>query len=374
MNPRSYGQWWLVSLLRAQVTVALLGAVAIYASVSEGAAGQTRVIEFFINVVFVLGLQVYSGNSGLLSFGTMAFAAVGAYAAALLTVDPAIKSITSPALPHVLASTHLPFWPAAFIATAFTGLVAVIVGRPLGRLSRPSTTIALFAFLLIVNTLSTAWSGVTNGSGGLYGLPHATTILVAFCGAGGAVVVARVFKDSATGLKLRATRDDELSAAAMGVRVKAVQLRAFVLSGMLSAFAGVLQAHELTAISGDSFFLDQTFFVVAMLIFGGMASVSGAALGAGAITAAQLWLSGYEANGLRLGPIHLHQLTGLSDVVLVVLIFVVMFVRPEGVLGRLEVDELRLPRYRRPPRVAVKRLALRKLPKEPVTHRGVPDE
>jgi branched-chain amino acid transport system permease protein len=189
-----------------------------------------------------------------------------------------------------------------------------------------------------------AWIGVTHGAGGLYAIPPEANLQRVLLFAIGAVFVARVFKDSRTGLLLQGSREDAFSAASVGVPVRAFRLRAWVLSGALSGVAGALLAFWLGSISPTNFFLAPTFAVIVMFIVGGMGTVTGAVAGAALVTLVQEVVSQQEDRSVHAGPLTLHRLTGLTQLVLVALILGVMIVRREGLFGRRELDQLLRPK------------------------------
>ena len=171
----------------------------------------------------------------------------------------------------------------------------------------------------------------------------------AFAFAVAAVVAARIFKDSKTGLLLRASREDAFSAASVGVAVRAYRVRAWVLSGVIAGAAGALFGWWIGTISPTDFFLAPTFALIVMFIVGGKRTVAGAVVGAALVTLVQEEVRGYEDSSVHLGLFTIHRLTGLTQMVLVVMILVVMYLRPEGIVGREEPDEAvaRLLRLRR---------------------------
>ena len=160
-------------------------------------------------------------------------------------------------------------------------------------------------------------------------------------GASFAIAVARWFRDSGIGLELQASREDNLASASSGVHVRRLRAVAWVLSAMVSAVAGVLFARRASPRlrPGQSFTLQPTFTVVVMLVVGGMLTVSGPVIGAGLVTLVRQGVLPYESSSLDLGPIHLSRLTGLSDLVLVVMILLALYLRQEGLMGRKELDE-----------------------------------
>lgn len=124
----------------------------------------------------------------------------------------------------------------------------------------------------------------TRGSQALIGVPRTVDIPLALLFVAIALMVCRIFRDSLPGLELRAAREDEPAARAVGVDVHRRRLLAWTLSACIAAVAGVLLAHELGVYSPREFYFQITFAVLVMLIVGGMTSVSGAVAGAVVVT------------------------------------------------------------------------------------------
>jgi branched-chain amino acid transport system permease protein len=345
--------------MRSAVGVLLLGGlmalVAAYATGVGSATFQLQVTTFLVSTVMVVGLQIFSGNTGIMSFGQMAFVGVGAYVGSLLTLDPALKEILGLKLPGFVMDAQLSFVPAALIAALVAGLLAAATSVPILRLPGTSAVIAIFALLLISASVFQGWTGVTRGAGGYYAVPRETTVWTALVFAVVAVAIGRFFRDGRIGLALRASREDEVAAAMAGVPVRRLRAVAWVLGAMVSAVGGVLLAHQLTAFSPASFALLPTFIIIAMLVVGGMLTVSGAVLGAALVTLIQQGVRGFEDTSVNIGPIHLDRLTGLTQLLLVLLILGALYLRPEGIAGRRELDEhlAGLPVWRRRRRAAV---------------------
>lgn len=326
--------WGVEALLGAALLAGALALVG-YWGWHSGESLQTKVTHFFINVIFVVALQTFSGNSGILSFGHMAFVGVGAYTAALFTIDPFLKGSLLAAAPGVVRHHTLSFWPVVLLAAGVAGVVAVATAVPILRLDGASAVIAILSLLLIADVVFGSWTDLTNGGAGLYGIPPDATLGRTLTVAVVAVVVARLFRDSKTGLLLQGSREDAFSAASVGVPVRAYRARAWVLSAMLAGAGGALYAFWLGTAIPSAFFLGPTFALIVMFIVGGTATVGGAVLGAAAVTAVQEGVRKYEENSF----LFVNRLTGLTQFTLVVMILVVMYFRREGILGRLELDE-----------------------------------
>ena len=330
--------WWpLRSTAGAGLVAAGLLAVAGWGWARDG--DHSKLTHFFINVTIVVALQAFSGNSGILSFGHMALFGTGAYVAGILTLDPALKATYLPSLPHFLQDANPRWWIALALAGAAGGALALLSGVPILRLDGASAVIAILALLLIADVVFGSWTGVTRGGAGLIGLPPEVTMARALVLAVAAVVAARVFKDSKTGLLLRASREDAFSAASVGVAVRAYRVRAWVLSGVIAGAGGALFAWWIGTISPTDFFLAPTFALIVMFIVGGKRTVAGAVVGAALVTLVQEQVRQVEDRSVHLGVLTIHRLTGLTQLALVVMILVVMYARPEGIVGREEPDE-----------------------------------
>ncbi len=336
---KSHWRWVVAPTVGASALTVVLVLVTAYAWLDNTRAAQERVVYFFVNLIIVLALQTFSGNSGLMSFGHMAFVGVGAYVASIVTVDPALKQQELHGLPSFIASSQLSLIPAALLAAGAAALLAILYGILLFRLSEASAIIGIFSLLLIANAIFGGWTSVTGGGGGIYGMPRDTTVTVSLVSAIICLFVARYFRDSGMGIKLRASREERDAAAAVGVKIFDLRLVAWVLSAAMAGLAGALLALRLTAIDPTAFYLSPTFLVVAMVVIGGMTTVGGAVAGTLLVTVVREVSHQIENNSVSLGPIHFSRLTGLSQILLVLMILVTVYFRREGLAGRLEIDE-----------------------------------
>src|SRR5215207_3631987 len=271
-------------LLPLIALVAIVAALVLIASFAPVVL-QRRATQGLVNLVAVVGLYVFVGNSGVLSFGNVAFMAVGAYVSALLTMKAAAKSVFLPDLPSFIAGAEWPGFPGAISGGLAAAMLALVVGWPLMRLSGISASIATFAVLVVTYVVLGNWTSMTGGQNSLMGLPLYISLWTALAWAVAAIVIAFVYQETRSALLLRASREDEAAAEACGVHIVRHRLIAFVISGFLSGIAGALLAHFLGTVRVETFYLDLTFLIVAMLVIGGMRSLTGAVLGALVIAA-----------------------------------------------------------------------------------------
>lgn len=315
----------------ALVVAAVCGLAFILAAVSPEL--KSFVISTLITLVVVIGLYVFIGNSGIVSFGQISFMALGAYATGLLTVKPATKEFLLPDLPQPVSDLHLGAFTAAVLVTVGVGVLAAVMGLPLMRLAGIAASIATLSLLIVVNVVIVQTTSWTGGNQAFIGVPLTTTTTVAVFCVIVAAAIAFAFENSATGLRLRASREDEPAARAAGIRIVRERTIAFGLSGALVALAGVLYAHFLGSFGAASFYLEPTFITLAMLVVGGMYSLVGAIVGTMALASVQEVLGRLES-GEGVGPIHLQLHDGTTDIVLALIVILVLVFRPGGITAR----------------------------------------
>jgi len=353
-------RWYLRALIGAALVSLILALVIIWIEWGGSPTDKRVALTFLINLVAVISFQVFMGNSGVPTFGHVGFVAIGAYTAAVLTT-PTVRK-TSPSLipdaPRFLLDAEFGFVLSLLIGILMAVLVAAVVGLVIVRLRGGSAAIATLALLLIIRTVLGNWEEITRGPKTWSGIPEFTTVWVALLVAVGAIFVARFFRESGVGLRLRATRTDELASSAVGVDISRARYASWVLSAGIAGAAGVLWAHYFLSLSPQDFFFTLTFLYIVMVIIGGP-SVSGAVIGAGAITLVTEFVRRSETGGIHLGPLDFDQVFGLTPVVLGLLVLLTVIKRPEGILGRWELDEvitrtgLRLRARRGGPELAV---------------------
>jgi len=327
------------AFLGALVVAALLAAAALPVWLFLGAAPQGTMTHFLVMVVAVLGIAVFTGNAGIVSFGHAAFMAVAAYVAAWLTLPPEMKEAMLPGLPAFVAQSQLAMPLALPIAAAAAGLVALAVGVPVSRLGGAAAAIATLGLLIIVNGAIVGARDLTRGSQAMHGVPRVVDIPTALAVAALAVIAARVFRELTAGLELRAAREDEAAAAAIGIDAAGRRLTAWVVSGVIAAAAGVLLGHHLGVFTPKEFYFNITFALLVMLIVGGMMSVTGAVAGAALVTVLIEVLRRLE-EGPVLAGIDLPQVFGLTEVGLSLAILAVLYRRRAGLFGTREADDL----------------------------------
>lgn len=318
-------------------TVVLTGVLAAACAAGLAEFNSAIVTIFLIDVVAAVGLGVFMGNSGILSFGQPGFMAIGAYVSGILTMNAALRPAVLTSFPSSLSGIVLPFWAGVCVALAFVAVFAVVTGAAVVLLPRDAAAIATLGVLVIVNVVLLNATAITHGSQPLYGVALKVGWHGAFAVAVISVAIARLFRESTFGLELRASREDELAAESLGINVRRRRLQAWVLSAMLSGASGLLLGHFLGAFSPAQFYLTLTITIVAMVIVGGERTVSGTVIGAILVTAV-LQVLGNMEDGSKLGPLHLPALLGLPTLGLSAVLILTVYFKREGLVGRQELE------------------------------------
>jgi branched-chain amino acid transport system permease protein len=279
------------------------------------------VTVLFIDLVLVLALQVFMGNSGSCPSPWPASWASALRLGAVLD-EPGGQG-GGPADLYLLANVQLPFLASVLAGGLLAALVAAVVSYPLMRLSDAAGVITIFSLLVIINVVLVHWSRLTNGPRTLFGVERFTYLGTAAVFALLFLGVAWWFKESSVGLKLRASRDDAYAAAAVGINIVAVRYRAFILSAVMAGFAGALWAQFITSFSPYAFYLSAMFVFLSMLVIGGPMSISGAVIGTVLVTVLREGLRNIE-NNVNMSGILPTGLVGFTEVVMAVLLVVIL--------------------------------------------------
>lgn len=305
--------------------VALLGATV------ASSADERVIVSFLITVSLALAIQSFSGLTGILSFGHVAFLGIGAYVGALLTIPSGIKATVAPGLPSFVLDAQLSLWVTLPIAFIVAGTVAGVIGLVFARMEPTAMAMATVSLLLIFGVLLQAADDLTGGSQGLYAIPQATTMSSALLVAVLMVFVTQMFERSRAGLQLKASRSAPLAAESLGVRLIRLRWVAWTLAGALIGLAGAVWAGYAIAFSPGQFDFDLTFSLLAALVVGGIASVTGTVAGAALLTVAFEGMRRLEESVA---------IEGLTQISVAILILVVLYFFPRGLLGTAELPEL----------------------------------
>ncbi len=291
--------------------------------------------QTLIRVTFVVGLWIFVGNSGVVSFGHAGYMAIGAYCSAWLTLKPQMKGLFLPDLWPFLANAEWHVFPAAVASGLLAAFVALLSGAAILRLSGIAASIATFAFLAIIYTVYSSWEGVTGATSSVVGLARYSDQWVTFGWASVTVLAAAWYANSSSGLALRASREDEVAADASGINMYRHRLISLVVSAFFTGVAGALFGHSLGVLNPSSFYLGVTFITLAMLVVGGIGSLTGAVTGVLVLSIIIEALVRME-RGMEIGETTLALPTGAQEIIIGIIMILVLILRPAGLTGGRE--------------------------------------
>ncbi len=281
-----------------------------------------------INIVLAVSLNVVNGFTGQFSLGHAGFMAVGGYVSAMITVHVGGRYQLSGLSPAV--SDGLFFLLGTLAGGAAAALAGLVVGIPSLRLRGDYLAIVTLGFGEIIRVLIENLE-ITGGATGLTGLPPSASLFWVFTWVLVTFVLCRRLLESSHGRALLAVREDEIAAEAMGVDTTGYKVRAFVVSSFFAGVAGALLGHYLQILTPKDFTFVKSIEVVAMVVLGGLGSISGAVLAAVILTVLP------EA----LRP--LQEVTGVDFrmVIYAALLVGLMLTRPQGLFGTRELWTIR---------------------------------
>lgn len=325
------------------VTLAILVAIVALVGTLGSSTLEVTVVSMLIHLLLVIGLYVFVGNSGVFSFGHIAFMAIGAYTVGILRIPPETKAVLFPTLPLI----QVPSVVATLAGGLMAAAAALILGTPLMRLTGLAAGLGTFALLNIVYIVASNLDQVTGGSTGMAGVPETTTLGSMLAWTLGLLFLAWAFQQTRYCLQLRATREDEIAAKSLGIGVLKERTIAFVLSAFITGIAGGLFAQFFGTFNPEAFFLKITFLVVAMLVVGGRASLSGAVVGTFFISWIGEGLRQVE-QGLSIGSFVIPGQPGLQNVGIALVMLLALLMRPRGLTRGEELSPRGFIAYIRP--------------------------
>ncbi|MGI9021275.1 MAG: branched-chain amino acid ABC transporter permease [Solirubrobacterales bacterium] len=287
--------------------------------------------------IFTLGLQLNVGFTGIFNFGQAAFMAIGAYSMAILTVDTGIN-----------------FWLSLPISILIAMAFGLVVGLPSLRLRADYLAITTIAASEAIRLTALNARDLTGGAQGIFGFGDSwdsvsdtmegwlewlgwsnpenlfPLFLVVWAVALVLIVVMTRVQRTPWGRVLRAVREDEDAARALGKNAFSYKLQSLVIAAALGAIAGFFLAINLAFVVPDEFSPTFTFLGYAALVLGGLASYWGVAVGAIIL---QTVLEGLRFLEL---PISEVKISALRFIILGLVLILLMAWRPQGIFGKRE--------------------------------------
>jgi branched-chain amino acid transport system permease protein len=289
-----------------------------------------------INIILAVSLNLINGFTGQFSIGHAGFMALGGYGSAMFTLKVGVgwaTAWTAAGVPEPIAQGI-----ALLVALVLGGLLAALagylVGLPSLRLRGDYLAIVTLGFGEIIRVLILNVEAV-GGARGLPGIPAWANLFWVGLGVTAVILLARHLANSTHGRALFAIRDDEVAAESLGVDTTSYKVLAFVIGAFFAGVAGGLSAHFLRNLNPNSFTFLKSIEVIAMVVLGGMGSISGSVIAAIILT---------------LLPEVLRPVKDYRMVLYSLMLIVLMITRPGGLLGSREISLSGLLKRLRPAR------------------------
>ncbi len=278
-----------------------------------------------IYIIIAISLNLIAGYSGLLSIAHSAFYGIGAYTTALL---------------WLYLGTG--FWINIWICISLSAVFGLIIACPSLRIYDDYFAIATFGFQMIVFSIFNNWVDFTKGPQGIPGIPspsifsyeidsHVGFFLLSFFFVFIVYFLIKQLVESPFGLILKGIREDEVFTKAAGKNIAKYKILVFVIGGSLASIAGALYAHYISYIDPTSFTINESIFMLSIVIIGGMASLRGSVLGAVVLV--------ILPEALRFIGLPSSVAANLRQVFYGALLILFMMYRPRGFSGEYELSK-----------------------------------
>jgi branched-chain amino acid transport system permease protein len=290
-----------------------------------------------IFIILAVSYNLVNGTTGQFSLAPNAFLAVGAYTSAILSLSPEekLRSFIIEPMIWPLSEISVSFPVSLLAAGLVTAALALLMSVPVFRVKGDYLAIVTLGFGEVIQVVANNVVPITNGPLGLKGLPAYTNLWWSW-----GVCLVTVFAivrivNSSYGRSMKAVREDETAAQAMGINAFRIKTLAFTLSGFFGGVAGALLAHLITTISPSLFTFMFTFNLLTMIVIGGLGSMTGSVIAAGLITWSSELLRFFEEPVTILGY-HYEGIPGMRMVIFSLALILVMVLAPGGIMGRQE--------------------------------------
>jgi len=290
-----------------------------------------------INIILATTFNLVFGYTGQFSLGHAGFVCVGAYTAALLTMDITQKKANFFLAPLIwpLNSIQWPFLPSLLAAGSVAALFGLIVGMPALRLRGDYLALSTLGFAEIIRVVIVNLQRVTNGALGLKGIPSYTNLLWSWGWAILAIFIVKRLGDSSYGRAFKAIREDEIAAQSMGVNLFYHKLLAFTIASFLTGVSGGLLANLLSTIDPNAFTFFLTFQVVSIVVLGGVGSLTGSVISSLIYIPLGELLRAVESP-VTIAGLHIPGIPGMRMVAFSIMLLLLILFYRKGLMGGRE--------------------------------------
>lgn len=293
-----------------------------------------------IFIILAVSYNLINGVTGQFSLEPNGFVAIGAYVTALCLLDEDMKwdlfQLEDPS-PWILAM-QTDLITALLLSGVAAAVVAMMLAFPVFRVRGDYLAIVTLGFGFIIKVIAINSPSITNGAIGLNEIPSVTNLYWTGGIAIATIILILNVVYSKYGRAMKAVRDDEDAAAAIGINTMKIKTYAFSTSAFFEGVGGGLLAILLTTISPDLFQFFLTFQLLIIIVLGGLGSMTGAIIGTVIVIGGSEWLRFLDAPISMFGyDFGAHP--GLRMVVFSIILIVVMLFAREGIMGKKELTD-----------------------------------
>ena len=305
-----------------------------------------------------VSMNLLNGFTGIFSLGQAGFMLIGAYVYGIFTIPVASRMDVYQYYNGGVVQFTLPVFVAMLLAGLAAAFFAFLIGLPVLRLKSDYLAIATLGFAEIIRALF-QWDKlgpITNGSNMLRLFPNFNdfnirnangdvvvylSTLVPLLIAGVCIFVIILLINSTYGRALRAIKDDEIAAEAMGIRLASHKRLAFCISSFFAGVGGAMLAMYQTTVQAKSFTTAMTYEILLIVVIGGIGSVTGSCISSFLFVACSEWWLRFLDQKQMIGSFEVPLLrNGFRLVVFSIIIMIVVLFFRQGIMGRRELPDL----------------------------------
>jgi len=338
--------------MRNTIIKVILIVIALWLIFEANSTLDSYTLSIFNNIgifaILALSYNLINGVTGQFSLEPNGFVAIGAYITALFLIPAETKvdmfALVDPA-PSVLAMSAS-FLPALIIAGVVSAALAFILSVPVFRVRGDYLAIVTLGFGFIIRIFAMNSPAYTNGAMGLNDIPeYANFIWIGSIAVATFVIMIHII-NSRYGRAMKAVRDDEDAAIAMGVNTYRIKTLAFMTSAFFEGVGGGLLASFLSTIAPDQFTFLLTFQLLIIIVLGGLGSMSGTLLATVLVMGGMEWLRFLDDNMVIFGyETGAHP--GMRMVIFAVLLIIMMLFARTGLFGDRELSDIIKSKFKR---------------------------
>lgn len=269
------------------IAIILLAYALVFILINAGILSRqykSLIIPIFVNIILAVSLNLVTGFLGELSLGHAGFMSIGAYTAALISINTGF-------LPPVISFT---------LAIVCAGILAAIfgflIGVPVLRLRGDYLAIVTLAFGEIIKSIIN-YLGFTGGSKGLSKIPLYSdykNFTVVFIISILCIIVISNLIESRDGRAIKSIRDNDIAAESIGIKISKYKVSAFVIAAGFAGLAGAIYAHNVGIIKPSIFDYNKSIEILVFVVLGGMGNIAGSIVSAIILTILPEFLRGAE--------------------------------------------------------------------------------